>query len=144
MKKLTAILCITAILFSGTALLADDFNYGEEWLKMSKGGRLMWVWGYTAGQTRILSELKIKSTKNLKFRILFEDASIILKIMSQYYNDAANTYIPWCYMTYIANMKLKGRSAQEIGKEFEDLRKYAEILRSINQQIKLATIKSDD
>ena len=135
MKKLIAILCIISILFSGTALLAEDFNYGEEWLQLSKGARLMWVWGYTAGQTRILSELKIKPTKNLKFLILLEDASIISKIMCQYYNDAANTYIPWCYMTYIAKMKLNGRSAQEIGKEFEDLRRYAEIARSINKKI---------
>lgn len=133
MKKIIAILCITAILFSGTALLAEDFNYGEEWLKMSKGSRLMWVWGYTAGQTRILSELKIKSTKNLKFLILVEDASVISKIMSQYYNEAANTHIPWCYMTYIAKMKLKGRSDHEIGKDFEGLRKHVAILRSINK-----------
>ena len=133
MKKLIAILCITAILFSGTALLAEDFNYGEEWLKMSKGSRLMWVWGYTAGQTRILSELKIKSTKNLKFLILVEDASVISKIMSQYYNDPANIYIPWCHMTYIAKMKLKGRSVQEIGNNIEGLKMYAEIVRSINK-----------
>jgi hypothetical protein len=81
----------------------------------------------------ILEELKIKSTKNLKHLILNKDAFVISKIMTQYYNNASNTYIPWKYMTYIAKMKLEGKSAQIIEKELEELREYAAFLRSKNK-----------
>jgi hypothetical protein len=39
MKKIIEILCITAILFSGTALLAEEYNTGVEWLKTSEVDR---------------------------------------------------------------------------------------------------------
>lgn len=49
--------------------------------------------------------------------------------MTQYYSDAANNYIPWKYMAYVAKLKLKGKSHKEIESELEFLRKYADWVR---------------
>lgn len=125
MKKLLSALCITAILFSGTALFGGEYNPGKAWLEMSETGRLVWVWGFTKGQELTLEELQIKSTNNLNYLILYKDAEAISKIMSQDYNDAANTYIPWKYMTFIAKMKLEGNPVEKIGEQLELLRQYA-------------------
>ena len=109
MKKSLAALCITVILFSGSTLLGEEHNPGRQWLKMTESERLFWVWGFTEGQQLILSELEIKVRVHLRFLILLKDANAISKIMSQYYNDPANTYITWQFMAIIAKTKLEGK-----------------------------------
>lgn len=128
MKIKTHIILILILL--PTICFAKDFNFGEVWLKCSKDDRLVWAWGFTNGQELILEEMKVKSKDNLKYLMLVKDAQVISKIMTQYYNDASNTYTPWKYMTYIAKMKLEGKSAQRIEKELESFREYATYLRS--------------
>ncbi len=39
--------------------------------------------------------------------------------MSQYYNDTANTYIPWQFMIIIAKTKLEGKPMAIIEKALE-------------------------
>lgn len=109
MKKSLAALCIAIILFSGSTLLGEERNPGRHWLKLSEVERMLWVWGFAEGQKLILSELGIKVRVHLNLLILLKDASAISKIMSQYYNDTANTYITWPFMTIIAKTKLEGK-----------------------------------
>jgi hypothetical protein len=125
-----AYICILAIAFQTTLTLADnDFNYGKEWHQFDNGGRLAWVWGFYEGQRIILEDLEIKDDSKTKYIISRKDIDIIRNIMTQYYNDSANTYIPWKYMTYVAKMKLTGKSKNDIEKELEMLRAYADWLR---------------
>lgn len=119
MKKSLTALCIAAILFSGSALQAREHNPGKMWLKMTEGERLLWVWGYTEGQQAILDELGIKVTIHLNWLILLKDASPISKIMTRYYNDPANTYIPLRFMVFTAKVKLEGKPTATIEKSLE-------------------------
>ena len=119
MKKSLAALCIAIILFSGSTLLGEGDTPGRHWLKMTESERLLWVWGFTEGQQVILDELDIKVRVHLRFLILLKDARAISKIMSQYYNDTANTYIPWQTMTIIAKTKLEGKPMAIIEKALE-------------------------
>lgn len=119
MKKSLTALCITAILFSGSALLGEERNPGRHWLELSEVERLIWVCGFAEGQQLILDELEIKVTIHLSSLILLKDASAISKIMSQYYNDTANTYISWQFMTIIAKTKLEGKPMAIIEKALE-------------------------
>ncbi len=130
MKRLLTVLCTTAILFSVVNLRGEEYNPGKSWLNMSESDHLGWVWGLTKGQELILEELQIKSTENLNFLISFNNAEAISKIMSQYYKDGANTYIPWKYMTIVAKMKLEGKPAVKIEEKLELLRQYAAYERS--------------
>jgi hypothetical protein len=130
MKRLLIVLCTTAILFSAVNLRGEEYNPGKSWLNWSEGEHLIWLWGFTKGQELILEELQIKSTKNLKYFISFDDAEAISKIMSQYYKDVANTYIPWKYIATVAKKKLEGVPAAKIEVELELLRQYAAYERS--------------
>jgi hypothetical protein len=130
MKYFLTVLFTTAILFSAVNLRGVEDNPGKSWLSLSESDRLGWVWGFAQGQELIIEKLQIKSTKNLNFVISAYDAEAISKIMSQYYKDAANTYIDWKYMTVVAKMKLEGKPAVKIEEELELLRSYAAWLRS--------------
>ena len=126
MKKIIiSIIALSLIISFNIQLMADEYNPGKSWLCMSEGSRLDWVWGFSQGQELILEELEIKSHSNLKYIISLQDADVISDIMTQYYNDSSNTYIPWKYMTYIAKMKLEGKPAVKIAEQLELLRRYA-------------------
>ena len=78
-----------------TASRGEEFVPGTSWLELSESDRLGWMWGFTLGQEVILEELQLKSTSHLKYLIPVDDAKTISEIITQYYNDAANSYIPW-------------------------------------------------
>ncbi|MEW6715218.1 MAG: hypothetical protein AB1306_09035 [Nitrospirota bacterium] len=107
----------------------DGFNYGETWNSWDKNLRINWVWGFTLGQELIFEELEIKEKEKYKYYVSSFDADVISDIMTQYYSDAANTHIPWKYIAYAAKMKLKGKSHEQIEKELESFRGYADWLR---------------
>lgn len=121
------ILALTCTCFS-----ADGYNYGKMWLKWSEDTRLTWVWGFTEGQSTILEEINVnqKVKRTFKFDVSGSDAGVISDIMVGLYGDASNTYIPWRYMTYVAQMKLKGSSGKEVESELQLLRQYADYERS--------------
>jgi len=126
MKKIIIpFLALSFILIANFQLRANEYNPGESWLRISEGARLDWVWGFSQGQELILEELQIKSYSHLKYFIPLDNADVISKIMTQYYNDSSNTYIPWKYMSYIAKMKLEGKPAVKIAEQLELLRQYA-------------------
>lgn len=135
MRKIMLSLFATVIFFTFiNGSMGDEFTFGKLWLNMSSNSRVNWVWGVAAGQELILEELQMKSTAHLKYLISVNESDVIAEIITNYYNDSANTYIPWKYMTFIANMKLKGESATKIEKELESLRKYATYLREQRQK----------
>lgn len=107
----------------------DDFNYGKTWNSWNEGMRNNWMWGFTLGQDVIFEELQIKDKEKLRYYVSPLDANIITGIMTQFYADAANNYIPWKYLAYIGKMKLNGIAQNEIEKELELLRRYADWLR---------------
>lgn len=107
----------------------DGFNYGRTWNSWNKHLRINWVWGFTLGQEIIFEELGTKEMEKYKYYVSSSDVDVISDIMTQYYSDAANTHIPWKYMAYVAKMKLKGKSHEEIEKQLEFFREYADWLR---------------
>ena len=125
MNKWMSTLFIAAILLSATTSFGQEYNPGKSWLSWSHESRFNFVWGFTEGQALILEELKMKSTKNLKWAISDNDVPAITEIMSQFYNDPANTYIPWKYMAFVAKMKLEGQPSTKIEEQLEMLRQYA-------------------
>jgi len=125
MKRLLFVLSTTVILFSMVNLQGEEYNPGKSWMNLSEGEHLIWLWGFTKGQELILEELQINSTNNLNNLILFDDAEAVSKIMSLYYKDFANTYIPWKYMATVAKKKLAGIPGAKIEVELELLRQYA-------------------
>ena len=104
----------------------ESFIFGKVWVSITKDSRVNWVWGFAQGQEVILEELEIKDKSNLKYFIPVNDADVISEIMTQYYDDFANCYIPWKYMASVAKMKLQGKSQKVIEKELERLRQYAD------------------
>jgi hypothetical protein len=125
MNKRMSTLCIAAILFTAINSFGQEFIPGKMWLDCQYASRFYFVWGLTEGQALILEELKMKSTKNLKWVISSDDVPAITDIISQFYNDSANTYIPWKYMAFVAKMKLEGQNSTKIEEQLEMLRQYA-------------------
>jgi hypothetical protein len=133
MKKLCCfifafVICFGFLLFD-ESFSEDDFNYGKMWNSWNEGMRLNWVWGFSLGQDVIFEELQIKDKEKLRYYISPLDAEVITGIMTKFYADAANSFIPWKYLAYIAKMKLNGVGQTEIEKELELLRRYADWLR---------------
>jgi hypothetical protein len=103
----------------------SDYKPGVAWLGMSETTRFTWTFGATQGQTLIAEELGTKSAL-IKDNLLPSDqADTLAKVITQYYRDAANTYIPWRYVAVVAAWKLTGRSESQINERLESLRKYA-------------------
>jgi hypothetical protein len=127
------VLCIICWLAT-EGLAGEAFNYGNAWMKNTKDDRLSWVWDFTNGQEVILEEVKPKKT--LKYDITDMEAPVISEVMTEYYKDPGNSYIPWKYMTYIAKMKLKGKSAADIEAQLALLRQYSDYLRTESQKPK--------
>lgn len=138
MRKWQICLFSTLIIFaiSHTCLSADGLNYGRMWLEWSKDARLMWTWGFTEGQSTILEEINSNQAvkQKFKFEISKSDADVISEIMSNLYEDAENSYIPWKYMTYVAKLKLRGIREKEIESQLQLLRQYADYERIKLQQ----------
>lgn len=130
MKKISMLLLFISILFLSNFAIGDEYNPGKMWSNWSEATRVNWVWGFSTGQELLLEELENKSSINLKYVIQVKDADTISEIMTQYYQDPSNTYIPWKYMTHIAKMKLEGRKNKDIQDELESLRQYANYMRN--------------
>jgi len=124
-----AFLICFGLLLLNEAFSQDDFDYGKMWNSWSEGMRINWVWGFTLGQDVIFEELQIKDKEKFRYYVSPLDAQVITGIMTQFYADTANNYIPWKYMAYIAKMKLNGIAQKEIERELELLRRYADWLR---------------
>lgn len=125
--KWLLVICIIC-LFAAESLAYEAFNFGKVWMKNTKDGRLMWVWGFIDGQKAILEEAKAKET--LKYDITDMEATVVSEVMTTYYKDPGNSYIPWQYMTYIAKMKLKGKTTTDIEAELALLREYSDYRRT--------------
>jgi len=135
MRFLKLLITVNLIFCFATAALSEEaYNYGKGWNNISKEARLYWVWGFITGQATLLEEFKTKKT--MKYDISDMDASVVSDIMTDYYNDPGNSYIPWQYMTYIAKMKLKGKKTAEIETELSLLREYSDYLRTEKQKPK--------
>jgi len=115
-------------LFAVESLAGEAFNFGKVWMKNTKDDRLMWVWGFIDGQKDILEEVKPK--KILKYDVTDMEATVVSEVMTEYYKDPGNSYIPWRHMTYIVKMKLKGKSAADIEAELALLREYSDYRRT--------------
>jgi hypothetical protein len=103
----------------------NDYKPGAAWLAMSESSRFTWTFGATEGQTLIADELGPKSTL-IKDNLLPSDKTDKLaKVITQYYRDAANIYIPWRYVAVVAAWKLTGRSETQINERLELLRQYS-------------------
>lgn len=111
---------------------ADGYKYGKMWLKWSKDTRLTWVWGFIHGQSTILEEINSNQTVKRTFKCVISEsnAEVISEIMVNLYENASNTYISWKYMTYVAQMKLKGISGKEVESQLQLLRQYADYIRT--------------
>lgn len=120
---------LTALVFFFSPLsnlAAAEFNYGASWLRMEETSRLMWVWGAGEGQDLLLEELKDAARNVKEHRLSSQKADTLAKIMTQYYQDAANHYVPWKYMAVVATMKLAGKTEAEVEERLRLLREYAE------------------
>ena len=109
---------------------SPDYNPGQAWLRMERSSRVVWVWGAAEGQKLVVEELQLKSTKDLENLVPLESADVISDIMTQYYGDAANAYIPWKYMAVVAKMKLGGKTDAILNQRLQNLREYATFERS--------------
>lgn len=134
--KLLKLLLAAYIIFGITSvgLAAEAYNSGKGWMNLSKDAKLYWVWGFASGQEVLLEEAKTKRT--MKYDITDLEAPVICEIMTEYYKDPGNSYIPWKYMPYIAKMKLKGKSTADIETELALLREYSDYERRKLQMTK--------
>jgi len=134
--KLLKLFLAACIIFgiTGVGLAAETYNSGKIWMNLSKEAKLYWVWGFANGQEVLLEEAKTK--KAMKYDITDLEAPVICEVMTEYYKDPGNSYIPWKYMTYIAKMKLKGKSIADIETELSLLREYSDYERKKLQMTK--------
>jgi len=125
-------------LFAVESLAGEAFNFGKVWMKNTEANRLMWTWGFIDGQKDILEEVKeeVKLKKTLKYDITDMEATVVSEVMTEYYKDPGNSYIPWQYMTNIVKMKLKGKSTADIEAELELLRQYSDYRKTKLQESK--------
>lgn len=129
--KVSLVLAIFILLVAiSTTGKAQEYNPGRVWLGANADHQLFWVWGAADGQSLLVEELRVDKKKRLENRLLVKDAQTISEIMTQYYGDPANTYIPWHYMAVVANMKLNGQSAAALDERLRLLREYAAFQRS--------------
>jgi hypothetical protein len=130
-------MCLVAVaacmVASGTISSQGDYNPGERWLRLDRDSRLIWLWGAAEGQSLLVEELSQGSRKGLKNVIPLDSADAIRDIMTQYYGDKANTYIPWKYLAVAARMKLEGSTDAALNERLRSLREYAASVRSKKQ-----------
>ncbi len=81
------------VLFSSAAIAHSHFDYGRVWQEWEDGDRVTWLWGAAEGQSLIIEELP-ESVEQLETRLPADSADMIADIMTQLYEDAANTYTP--------------------------------------------------
>lgn len=102
-----------------------DYKPGLGWLEMTDSSRFTWTLGATQGQNLITEELG-DTSKLIKDNLLPSgQVDTLANIITQYYQDAANTDIPWRYMAVVAAWKLAGRPETLINQRLESLRQYA-------------------
>lgn len=121
-----SLVLIGCLLFGITNIgfAAEAYNPGKSWMNISNDAKLYWVWGFTTGQEVLIEEFKTKKT--LEYDITDMEAPVVCEVMTEYYKDPGNSYIPWKYMTYVAKMKLKGKSAADIETRLTLLREYSD------------------
>ena len=145
MKKIIIIFIIVFCLlsFAGSSCLAQENykNYGEIWLKLSDGYRVLYIMGFVGGMDllaiKILPILTLKIKENL---LTYEETEVIqellyfrnyflglagdvdvvkniFNIVTDLYKDPANTYIPTYKMIEVAYQKLKGEDIEPLLQE---------------------------
>ncbi len=121
---LTFIGVVLYVLITANISIAKDFHPGASWLRFSEDSRFMWAWGAIDGQSLILEEIDKENFDAKDNHLPPDNLNAMLRLMTQYYQDASNTNIPWKYMAVVASMKLAGRSEDVIMKRLENLRAY--------------------
>jgi hypothetical protein len=129
MKSFIVAIALLAFAWSGV-LVGQEYNPGRSWSDFTFEKRLFWVWGASKGQELIFEELKIENDNSYENAISMDDAESVSRIMTDLYNDPANTFIPWKYMMITAKLKLQGAPATRINERLELLRNYAAYERS--------------
>lgn len=120
-----AMLCVVALLVQRGTAFAASMNFGDSWLRLQEGDRIMWVWGAAEGQLLLSSELDENVKSKLTTRIDNTKAESIAGIMTQIYRDPANAYIPWRWIALMASDKLRGVPREKIESDLESLRQAA-------------------
>ena len=95
----------------------------------------MWAWGAIDGQAVTLEGISQAPEKTPSNRLARDSIQAMVGVMTQYYQDAANTDIPWKYMAVVASQKLSGTPESALQKKLEELRAYGAWLHQQNNSI---------
>lgn len=126
LKPLRLMFLVTGILVSQSALA--NFDHGEFWNQMSEDMRTFWVMGVINGQEIVMESLPDSVSIEASVKIERPTKDAIANLMTQYYADPANTFIPWNNMVVLANEKLGGKSEQYLAEKISKLRAYGKWL----------------
>lgn len=121
---MTTVISFMSLFFTMNTPFAYEFHPGTSWIKQSEDSQFMWGWGAIDGQAITLEGIDESACRLTKNQLSSNNLKAMLQIMTQYYQDAANSDIPWKYMAVIASMKLAGRSGASIENRLEALRSY--------------------
>jgi len=125
---LVCILLTTLLFIPSKPYAGERYNYGKIWKSWTNYTRYVFLWGFQEGINSAyfksakgwLEErefftkpetLKVKKVRESVF--LFFDIESIRDVVTDLYQDPANTYIPFDKIVYIARDKLKGESIEE-------------------------------
>ena len=125
LMKIKKLLTIILLISSSNLLNADEFIPGESWLNYSEHARFMWAWGVVDGQALILEENQDLNDLKINNKIQSNGLGAVVDIMTEYYKDPANIYIPKKYMVIVASMKLNGAKESDLNEKLALFRNYA-------------------
>jgi hypothetical protein len=118
------LLILEAAAFHSHAL-AQDYVPGDSWRRMEQSSQLVWVWGAAEGQSLLIEELPKPTATKLTNVVSTADAKVVSELMTQYYSDPSNSYIPWKYMAVVASRRLAGETETRLSEKLRLLREYA-------------------
>ena len=119
-------LTIATIAMASVAFAAP--NHGRFWNSLDDSSRELWVMGVASGQEILLEAVPESVKIDGTLRISNRTAEALVEIMTEYYSDPANTFIPLNNMLVFANKKLSGSSESQLASELAELREYGKFL----------------
>jgi len=127
-KRIMLALALMLAAWTSPSCWSGPLEYvpAEGWLASSESSRFDWTFGVTQGQALILEEINGDTSRIADSLLPADQVETLSQLITQYYQDASNAYIPWRYMAVIAAWRLAGKPEAVINKRLESLREYAQ------------------